>query len=215
MPTVIGASVSPFVRKVRAFLAEKGIAYDLDPVIPFNVSPEFKKISPLGRIPAFRDGSVTLCDSSVICAYVERTHPEPALYPADAYEYARALWFEEFADGGLTPTLGKVFFQKIIAPRFFKQAPDETIIRKVLDEEAPPLLDYLEGQLGAAPMIVGTHFSIGDIGLASPFVNFRHAGHGVDAARWPKLARYVAGIHARPSFKALIEEEATAFGAAA
>ena len=68
-------------------LEEKGIPYEVDPVIPFNVSDEFKKISPLGKIPALRDGDKAISDSSVICAYLERTHPTPPLYPSDAFEY--------------------------------------------------------------------------------------------------------------------------------
>ena len=39
------------------------------------------------------------------------------------------------------------------------------------------------------------------------FVNFEHAGETIDAKRWPKLAAYVARIHARPSFKAVLDEE--------
>jgi glutathione S-transferase len=213
MPIVYGAGASPFVRKVRVFLAEKGIAYEHDPVVPFNVSPEFRKLSPLGKIPAFRDGDITLSDSSVICAYVERTHPQPPLYPSDAYEYARALWFEEYGDGGLAPVFGgKIFFPRVLAPLIFKRTPDEAALQKVVTEELPPFFDYLEGQLADAPMIVGTRFSIADIGLGTQFVNLRHAGVGVDAARWPKLAKYVAGLHARPSFKACIEEEAASLG---
>jgi glutathione S-transferase len=210
MPTVYGVNASPFVRKVRVFLAEKGIPYELDPVVPFNVSVEYKKLSPLGKIPAFRDGEVELCDSSVISAYVERVHPNPPLYPSDPYEYARALWFEEYADGGMTPVVGpKIFFQRVVGPRFFNQPTDTAVVQKAIDEELPPLFDYLESQLGDAPMIVGTRFSIADISLGSQFVNLKHAGVGVDAKRWPKLARYVAGVHARPSFKALLEEEAS------
>jgi glutathione S-transferase len=48
MPTLYGAGLSPFVRKVRVVLAEKNLAYDHDPVVPFNVSAEYKAISPLG-----------------------------------------------------------------------------------------------------------------------------------------------------------------------
>ena len=49
--TLIGGSVSPFVRKVRVFCAEKNIAYDLEPVNPFAAPEGFRDISPLGRIP--------------------------------------------------------------------------------------------------------------------------------------------------------------------
>ena len=91
MPTLYGALGSPFVRKAIVALTEKGIVYDHEQVVPFGPNPEYRKISPLGKIPAFRDGDRTLADSSVIIAYLERTHPEPPLYPQDAYEYARAL----------------------------------------------------------------------------------------------------------------------------
>ena len=84
-----GASASPFVRKVRVVLAEKGLAYEREDLIPINVSPEFRKISPLGKIPALRDGERTLADSSVICAYLERVqaraldgrHPRAPVVP--------------------------------------------------------------------------------------------------------------------------------------
>jgi len=215
MPTVYGASVSPFVRKVRAFLAEKNIPYELDPVVPFAAGPEFKKMSPLSRIPAFRDGDRTLADSSVICAYIERIHPNPALYPSDPYEYARALWFEEYADGGLVTVTGpKIFFQKVVGPRFFNRPTDEEMVRTAIDEELPPMFDYLEGELRDGQFLVGNALSIADLGICTHFVNLRHVGVSVDPKRWPKLAAYVARIHARPSFKALIEEEAPIFAAA-
>src|SRR4026208_1613599 len=115
MAKVYGVNLSPYVRKVRIVLAEKNVPYELDPVIPVNVSPEYKKISPLGKIPAFEDGGRYLPDSSVICAYPERKPPTPPLYPSDPYEYGRALWFEEYADTALMAEIGpKIFFQKLI-----------------------------------------------------------------------------------------------------
>jgi glutathione S-transferase len=205
-----GAGASPFVRKVRVMLAEKGIEHEHDPIMPFGVSAEYKKISPLGKIPAIEDDGKPLSDSSVICAYLERKHPQPALYPSDPYDYARALWFEEYADSALVNVIGaKIFFKKIIGPAFMNQPADPAAVQKAIDEDLPPLFDYLESQLDGKDALVGGRFSIAGVG--SQFVNLRHAGVGVDAKRWPKLARYVAAIHARPSFKALIEEEAPAF----
>src|SRR5260370_17865933 len=212
MPTLYGALGSPFVRKAIVALTEKGIAYEHDQVIPFGTNPEYRKISPLGKIPAFRDGDRTLADSSVIIAYLERTHPEPPLYPQDAYEYARSLWFEEYGDGGLAPILGgKVFFARIIGPRFFNQPTDETAVKKVLDEEIPPLFDYLEKEIGDKKFLVGNRFTIADIGIATVFVNFQLAGCSVDAKRCPRLAPYVENIHNRPSFKSVIDKEKALF----
>lgn len=215
MPTVHGVNASPFVRKVRVALAEKGVSYDHDPVLPMNVSAEYRKISPLGKIPAYSDGDKTLADSSVICAYIEKIHPTPALYPSDPWEYARALWFEEYGDGGLVPVIGpKIFFPKVVGPLFFNQPADVAAIDKVVAEELPAFFDYLESQVTTSDAIVGGKFSIGDIGLTSPFVNLSLAGYGVDEKRWPKLARYLAHQFERPSFRALIAEERAAFAAA-
>jgi glutathione S-transferase len=213
MRTVYGVSVSPFVRKVRVVLAEKNLEYQLEPVIPGpQAPPDYRKLSPLGKVPAFRDGDRTLADSSVIAAYLERVAPEPSLYPSDPYEHARALWFEEYGDGGLVPVFGpKIFFQRVVGPRFFNQPTDEAVVKQAIETEVPQLFDYLEGQL-TGEFLVGKRLTIGDIGVVSPFVNLRYGGVGVDAARWPKLADYVSRIMSRPSFTPLIKEEMAAFG---
>ncbi len=212
MPTLYGALGSPFVRKAIVALSEKGIKYDHEQVIPFGPNPEYRKIHPLGKIPAYKDGDRTLPDSSVIIAYLERTHPEPPLYPSDPYDYARALWFEEFGDGGLAPVTGaKIFFPRVIAPRFMNQSPDEAAIQKTLETEVPPLFDYLEKELDDKQYLVANRFTIADIGVATQFVNFKFAGCSVDAKRWPKLAAYVERILSRPSFKAVIEKEMAVF----
>ena len=205
MPTLYGAPVSPFVRKVMVALAEKGIAYEHDPVVPAIAPPEFsrvsKDVSPLGRIPAYRDGDFPLADSSVIIAYLERVKSSPALYPSDTRDYARALWFEEYGDGGLAPIIGgKIFFQKVAGPAFFKQPTDEAIVNKAINEELPPLFDYLESQLGGGDWLVGRGFSIADIGVATQFAQGTLCGLSPDAKRWPKLAAYVNRALARPSF---------------
>ena len=64
MPTVLGVSASPFVRKVRVALAEKNIPYDLVPIFPQAQDEEFRKLSPLGKVPAFKDGDKGFSDSS-------------------------------------------------------------------------------------------------------------------------------------------------------
>ena len=210
MPIVHGVNGSPFVRKLRVALAEKGIDYDLNPVMPLGQTDEYLKKSPLGKIPCYEDGSFTLPDSSCIIAYLERVHPKPALYPADPEQFGRALWYEEYCDTKLVEVLTTVFFQRFVRPRFFKQDPDEELLRKTLSEDLPPVLDYLEAEIGDRDVLVGTHFSVADIAATSPFVNFAHGQEKVDAGRWPKVAAYVERIHSRPSYKAIIEEEMAA-----
>ncbi|MBV9992389.1 MAG: glutathione S-transferase family protein [Alphaproteobacteria bacterium] len=208
---IYGSTVSPFVRKVRVVMAEKGLQYTIDPVSPFRAPPDFREISPLGRIPAFRDTDLPepnhLCDSSVICDYLEHKYPTPALYPSAPYDRARALWFEEYADSILAETMGRGFFFERVVKKILKAATDEAVCQTTLTEKLPPLFDYLSAQLGGNEYLVGGAFSIADITVATMLVNFEHAGGVIDAARWPKLAAYIKRMHERPSFKACIDEE--------
>lgn len=214
MLEIHGVNVSPFVRKVRAALAEKGIEYKLVPVNPFAPTPEFTKLTPLGKIPVLRDETVTLPDSSCILAYLERRVPEPALYPAELAQFGRALFYEEYADTRLYETLAPVFVQRVLVPMLMKRTPDEQKIQSCL-ERAPAVFDYLEAEIGARQWLAGDRLSVADIAVAAPFVNWGYAGERVDAGRWPRLVAYIERVHARPSFRALIEEEQATFGSRA
>jgi glutathione S-transferase len=207
MPTLHGVSLSPFVRKTRVYCAEKGIDVDLVPVMPGSTDPEYRRKSPLGKIPCLEDGDFVLPDSSCICAYLERVHPEPALYPADPAEYGRALWYEEYADTKLLEATIVPFVERVINAKFLRKEADEERVRRALEKVAPGVFDYLESQLEDRDYLVGNRFSIADIAAATSFVNMAFGGERVDASRWPRLAGYVERIHGRPSFKALIEEE--------
>ena len=102
---VVGSYLSPYVRKVLACLHLKGVEYRIDPIVPFYGNDAFSKLSPLRRIPVLIDENVQLCDSTVICEYLEDRYPSPNLYPTDAGSRARARWLEEFADS----RMGDVF----------------------------------------------------------------------------------------------------------
>ena len=215
--TVLGGSVSPFVRKVRVLLAEKGLDYELQQVNPFAPPEGWREISPLGKIPALKDGDRVINDSSVICAYLERRFPKPALYPGDDFDHARALWFEEFADGGIVPVAGaKVFRPLVLKPLMGGKAePDPAdleVAERTVAEELPPLWDYLERELGEREYLVGNRLTIADLAVASPFVNLRHAGVAPERKRWPRLRAFLERMHGRPSFKKLIDEETPVFG---
>lgn len=208
---VYGSTISPFVRKVRVVLAEKGLEYKIDPVNPFSPPPEFLAISPLKRIPAFRDTDLPepnhLSDSSVICDYLEHKYPKPALYPSDPYQRARALWFEEYADSVVAQNVGAGLFFERVVKKILKSQPDEAVCQVTLTQKLPPLFDYLEKEIAGKEFLAGGMFSIADISVATMLVNFEHVGESIDAARWPGLAAFVKRIHARPSFEACIEEE--------
>lgn len=205
MAILHGIPVSPFVRKVQAVLETKGINYSVNPLLPFGEKDELLAMNPLGKIPVYQDDTLTIPDSSVICAYLEKAHPDVPLYPSNAGDYATALWLEEYADSRVVSVLGSVFFQRVLNPKFFDTPTDEEAVAKLLAEDVPPVFDYLEGELGSNDYFVANTLSIADFAIAAPFVNAAVAGLTVDAARWPKLASFIVRINAMPEFNDKIE----------
>ena len=205
---VYGSSLSPYVRKVLAFAAEKGIEVDLQPTGFPNPGPEFLEASPFRKMPALRDGDYVLADSSAIIHYLEAKHPEPPLIPPDPKLKGKAIWYDEFADTILFACGAKIFFNRIVAPRFMGRECDEEAVQAAELNELPPILDYLEKVApGPGGYLVGNSLTLADIAVANPFANFRHTGTKVDSERHPRTVAYVERILARPSFAPLVERE--------
>jgi glutathione S-transferase len=205
-----GSSLSPFVRKALAFAAEKGIELDLQPTgsAPGQPSEEYLEASPLRKMPALRDGEYTLADSSAIVQYLEALHPEPQLIPPEPKALGRTIWFEEFADTALASCGGKMFYNRVVLPRFMGRDGDEAAAAAAEREELPPLLDYLERVVpDSGGFLVGDRITLADIAVASPFANFGHLGCARDTGRHPRTYAYVDSILARPSFAPWIERE--------
>lgn len=208
MNTVYGAILSPFVRKVLMTLDYKQQLYEKINILPRLTPPEYARISPLRKVPAFKDDYVTLCDSSVICDYLENRYPQPSLYPKTPVDRARALWLEEFADTKLFEHLGPgLFFEKIVAPVMFRRASNDALIEQNI-RALPPLLDYLEREvIPATGFLLGTELCIADLILPGVFLNASYANYQVDEKIWPRFAAYLKRSWAHPLYQARIAEE--------
>ena len=210
---IIGSYVSPYVRKVLACLALKGLDYEIDPITPFYGNDEFERLSPLRRIPVLIDGDLTLCDSSVICAYLDEAYPERPLLPAGAKDRARARWLEEYAD----TRLGDVFIWGLFYPRYvhpivWSEPGDEARIARTLAEDLPRELDWLEGQLPTSGFLFGGDIGLADIAVASFFRNAAHVGVETDRSRWPVTAGFVERALAEPCLAGLLRFEQVQLG---
>ena len=203
-----GSTLSPFVRKVMAFAAEKEIAIELKPTGFPDHEPDFCRASPFKKMPALQDGGFALADSSAIIHYLEAKYPEPALIPAEPRARGRTIWFDEFADTVLAGCGAKIFFNRVVSPYFLKRPGDETIAATAQRDELPPIFDYLETVVPDEDgYLVGDSLTLADIAVAGPFANLRHLGIAVDAAQHPRTAAYVERILARPSFRQWTERE--------
>ena len=196
--TVIGSYVSPYVRKVLAVLELKRLAYRIDPIVPFMGDDRFSRLSPLRRVPVLVDGDLTLCDSTVICEYLDDRYPAPAAYPREPAARARARWLEEFADSRMGDVFVWHYFNHaVLRPHVLGLPTDEAVVARALTEEIPQVLAYLEPQLPETGFLHGA-LSVADISVASFYRTAWLGRYRVDAARWPRFAGFVGRVLAEP-----------------
>jgi glutathione S-transferase len=204
-----GSSLSPYVRKVLGCAAEKGIEIELKPTGMPNFDPGYLEASPFRKMPALRDGDYMLADSSAIVHYLEAKYPEPPLIPADPQLRGNTIWYEEFADTILVSCGAKIFFNRIVAPRFLGRPCDEEAVQQAIVNDLPPILDYIERIApGDAGYLVGDDLTLADIAVAGPFANFQHTQTEIDPSRYPRTVAYVDRILSRPSLAKWVQQEA-------
>ena len=206
--TVFGAPLSPFVRKVRLCLQEKGLDYGLEVVMPFTPPDWYLLLNPLGRIPAMKDGELCLADSSVICQYLDETYDQTVrLYGDNPIDRAQIRWLEKYADYELAPlTTFGVFRNRVLKPSSGKPCNEETV-QAALNEKLPAHFDYLERQLGENAFFVGEQLSMADIAFACQLINMEHGGEVIDAGRWPALAAHYSRMKSRASIEGVLPGE--------
>ena len=208
MMILYGSTISPFVRKAAAYCVEKGIEIELRPVGINDPDPAFRAASPFRKMPALVDGDYALADSSAIIHYLEAKYPHPPLIPADPQQRGRVIWFDEWSDTLLFACGAKMFFNRVVAPRFLGRAGDLAAADAAERDDLPGLLDYLEGVIPDSGYLVGDRLTLADLSVASPFANFRHMDLLIDPARYPKTIAYTQAILSRPSFAPMIAREA-------
>lgn len=202
---IYGSPVSPFVRKVAAVCIEKDVPFEIEAVDVFNPPQWFRDISPLKRIPVLRDRSIaeegvagTIADSSAICAYIEKKHPAPALYPTAPFAHGRALFIEEYADSNLAATGGLGIFRAIFFNAMQGKDPDLDKARETWAQGMPPLLSYLDAALGDNEFFAGDALSIADLSVTAVLMQIALVAE-MPLDDYPNLAAHFASISARPS----------------
>lgn len=206
MIRVIGTHVSPFARKVLVALRHKGIAFELDPIVPFLGSDAFDAVSPLRRIPVLIDGDLVLNDSTVICEYLDEAYPDAPLMPRSPADRARARWIEEYADTRLADLMvWRLFFQRRVRPAVYKEPTDEALVERTLTQDLPVAMDWLERQAPDEGFLFGEQVSTADIMVASVFRNAIIGGWTPD--RWPGFQAWMARVGEVPAFAESVRAE--------
>ena len=190
---------APNPKKVRIYLAEKGIAVPAEPVnivTGENRAPEFLKKNPLGGLPVLQlDDGQALTEAAVIVQYVADKKPEAKLLPpAGSFERYRALEWLNYVATELHKGIGALFNPSLTDP--WKQ---------VLRDGLAPKFDYLTKRLEGKSFAFGDGFSAVDGYLFTVLGWPQYVG--VDLAKWPVIKSYVDKIAQRPSVQAALKAE--------
>jgi glutathione S-transferase len=199
------SALAPNPRRVRIFLAEKGLSVEAVPVDiakAENRASEFRRKNPLGQLPVLElDDGTCVSESVAICRYFEVLHPEPPLLgaPGDALDQALVeMWQRRMEIDLFRYVTGA--FQNLHA--FFQGRIEQVpawgeLCRRTARER----FGWLDGELAGRRFVAGDRYTIADI-TALVAVDF---GRTVDVRIDPEqknLARWHATVSARPSAKA-------------
>lgn len=193
MLKIYGVPISVHTRKVMVAARLKGLPLELVPVVPVvpgSPPPNWRQLSPTGKIPVLQDEDFLLADSAAICAYLERRQPEASLYPRAAREHALALWFEQYAGGTLfRDVVHPLFHQTFVNPNVRQVPTDRSAVDAVLTGAMPEVYGYLDAVAGDG-FLAGPDLSVADIAVASNLVTVQYIGFALDRVRYPRLAAW-------------------------
>jgi glutathione S-transferase len=195
---------APNPRRVRIFLAEKGITVpteQVDMMAGAHRSPEYTAINPLQRMPALLlDDGTIITESIAICRYFEGQQPQPALFGTGALDTALVEMWNRRCEINLLLTVANVFrhLHPLAATLEVPQVPawGEANKPRVLD-----FLKILDAQLGKHQFAAGERYSVADI-TALCAVDFLKPARIELPAELTNVKRWHAEVSARPSAKA-------------
>lgn len=201
--TVTGIPGSPYVRAPLLVLEEKGVPYRFDALaLGAQHSPEYRRLQPFGKIPAFAHGDFAFYETQAFLRYVDRVVPEPALTPRDARAIARMDQLIGIADDYLKQQVSfAVTFPLGIAPKI--GMPADRSAGEAAIPAAAHVLEVLAGLLGDQQYLVGDALTLADLMIA-PHLDFLPTfdeGRDLLLAQ-PRLAAWLARMQARASMQA-------------
>jgi len=195
---------APNPRRVRIYLAEKGITVPLEPVnlgALQHKSADFAAINPVQRVPVLLldDGGV-ISESIAICRYFEALHPEPPLFGVGAREVAEVEMWNRRLELNLLFPIAHVFRNTHPAMKEM-EVPQVPAWAEANKPRIMEFLDILERNLRDRPFAAGDRFSVADItGLVA--VDFMKPAKLMVPETCAGVRRWHAAVSARPSASA-------------
>jgi glutathione S-transferase len=206
-----GFRVSNYHNKVRIVLLEKGIEHEEDPTCFPSQKPEFLKRTPMGKAPFLETPSGILCESAVICEYLEDAYPEKPLFPRDPFARAKVREIiqvlELHVELVMRRVYGVVFFGGVLSDEA------KADVRKDLAKG----IRAFNHLATFDPFVAGSEFTLADCAAAIHFPLMTFAGRlalGEDVfTEIPKLSAYMEMIAQRPAIARVFADRDQAMAA--
>ncbi len=185
---------STFGRRVHMALIEKSIPHEVvvvDMAARAHRKPEYLALNPYGRVPTLEEDGFLLYESTAILGYLEATHPEPALVPADTRGRALVDMNVKLCDLQMTRQTGAIIFPKRFLP---KERWDEAAMAQA-KAEIESHLAILERQLAGREYLVADRYTLADLAY-TPFLQFLPL---MEITPPPAVAAWTQRLLSRPS----------------
>ncbi len=137
-PCLWSWNLSPFAGKVRVAFAEKGVAIELIEIDPLKRPAKLRELNPTNRVPVLELDGTAVRESTAICEWLEDTHPEPPLWPADPAARATARGLLRWVDDELTAN----FFLSMRKEAFGLEAEDHPELVTILRDPSAAALEH-------------------------------------------------------------------------
>ncbi len=193
-------NLSPFAAKVRVAFAEKGVALELIEIDPAHRPPRLRELNPTGRVPVLEVDGLAIRESTVICEWLEETHPEPPLWPAAPGRRALGRGLLRWVDDELTAN----FFLSMRKEAFGTDPTDHPDIVTHLRERLLRRWSVAEGLLGRTPgvwLLEGEEPTLADLAAIPLAVRLPRWKPELapDPGRQPRTVAWLHALAARPS----------------
>jgi glutathione S-transferase len=197
----LAAGMSP--RRVRIFLAEKGISIErreVDAAGGANATPDFLRLNPLGKLPVLElDDGTAIAESLAICRYLEALNPDPPLMGRTAREVADIEMWTLRMDHELSQMIALAFIHSSDFYRgSIEQIPE---VASWARGRALQTMAWLDGELAERRHIAGDGYTLADIVAQCAFVLGKAVGLRI-APDMTNLSRWFTEVTARPTARA-------------
>ena len=199
---ILQTKTAPNPRRVRVFLAEKGIEVPYEELDILGLkTPDFTKLNRFQRVPVLiLDDGTAIAETMAICRYFEETKPEPALFGKGTKQRALIEMWNRRMELGLLFSVAQAF--RHLHPAAAQlEVPQVAAWGEANKPRAQEILQFMDEELGKHRFVAGDDYSVADI-TALVAVDFARVARIQRSEGHKNLARWHAEVSARPSAKA-------------